>query len=61
MGFPGGSDGKEFDCSAGDQGLISGSGRSLEKGMAAHPNILAWKIPGTEAHQSLWCSEFLLA
>ena len=48
MGFPGGSDGKEFDCNAGDQGLISGSGRSLEKGMATHPSILAWRIPWTE-------------
>ena len=28
MGFPGGSDGKESACSAGDQGSIPGSGRS---------------------------------
>ena len=28
MGFPGGSDGKEYGCSAGDPGLISGSGSS---------------------------------
>ena len=28
MGFPGGSDGKESACSAGDQGLIPGLGRS---------------------------------
>ena len=28
MGFPGGSDGKEFSCNAGDPGSISGSGRS---------------------------------
>ena len=27
-GFPGGSDGKESACSAGDPGLIPGSGRS---------------------------------
>ena len=26
-GFPGGSDSKESACNAGDQGLISGSGR----------------------------------
>ena len=32
MGFPGGSDGKESACSAGDLGLISGSGRSPEEG-----------------------------
>ena len=28
LGFPGGSDGKESGCNAGDLGLISGSGRS---------------------------------
>ena len=27
-----------------DQGLISGLGRSLEKEMATHSSILAWKI-----------------
>ena len=32
MGFPGGSDGKELICSAGDPGLIPGSGRSLGEG-----------------------------
>ena len=45
MGFPGGSDGKESACNAGDLGLIPGSGRSLEKEMATHSSILAWKIP----------------
>ena len=30
QGFPGGSDGKESVCSAGDLGLIPGSGRSGE-------------------------------
>ena len=29
MGFPGGSDGKESACTAGDLGLIPGSGTSL--------------------------------
>ena len=28
MGFPGGADGKEATCNAGDLGLISGVGRS---------------------------------
>ena len=28
VGFPGGSDGKESACNAGDLGLIPGSGRS---------------------------------
>ena len=31
-----------------DAGLISGSGISLEKEVAAHFIILAWKIPCTE-------------
>ena len=32
LGFPGGSDGKESACNAGELGLIPGSGRSMEKG-----------------------------
>ena len=32
QGFPGGSDGKEAACNAGDLGLIPGSGRSLGEG-----------------------------
>ena len=31
-----------------DLGSIPGSGRSLEKEMAAHSSILAWRIPWTE-------------
>ena len=31
MGFPGGSDGKESACNAGDPGLIPGLGRSPEE------------------------------
>ena len=31
-GFPGGSDGKESACNAGDPGLIPGWGRSLGEG-----------------------------
>ena len=48
MGFPGGSDGKESACNEGDLGLIPGSGRSLENGMATHSSILAWRIPWIE-------------
>ena len=48
MGFPGGSVGKESACKAGDPGLIPGLGRSLEKGMATHSNVLTWRIPWTE-------------
>ena len=43
--IPGGSDGKESACSAGDPGLILGLGRSPEKGMGTHSSILAWRIP----------------
>jgi len=42
------SDGKESACNVGDLGLIPGSGRFLEKGMATHSSVLAWKIPWTE-------------
>ena len=42
-----GSDGKASVCNAGDSGSIPGLGRSLEKEMAAHSSILAWKIPWT--------------
>ena len=28
-----------------DVGLIPGSGKSLEEGMAIHSSILAWRIP----------------
>ena len=31
-----------------DTGLIPGSGRSLEKDMATHSSILAWRIPWTK-------------
>ena len=50
-GFPGGSDGKESTCNAGDLASIPGLGRSLgredplEEGMATHSSILAWRIP----------------
>ena len=47
-GFIGSSDGKESACNAGDLDSISGLGRSLEKEMATHSNILAWRIPWTE-------------
>ena len=47
-GFPDGSDGKESACNVGDLRLISGLGRSLEKGMATHSSILTWRIPWTE-------------
>ena len=39
---------KESACNVGDLGSTPGSGRSLEKGMATHSSILAWRIPWTE-------------
>ena len=39
--FPGGSDGKESACNAGDLGWKD----PLEEGMAIHSSILAWRIP----------------
>ena len=48
MGFPGGSDSRKSAYNAGDLGLIPGEGRSLQKEMATHSSILAWRIPWTE-------------
>ena len=40
-GFPGGSDGKECALNVGDLGWED----LLEKGIATHSSILAWRIP----------------
>ena len=45
MGFPGGSDGKDSACNAGNPGWAD----PLEKGMASHSSILGWRIPWAEA------------
>ena len=45
--------GKESACKAGHLGSIPGSGRSLEKEMATHSSILAWRIPWTEEPRRL--------
>ena len=47
-GLPGGSDDKESVCNAGHPGLIPGLEDPLEKEMATHPSILAWRIPWTQ-------------
>jgi len=47
-GIPGGSDGKESACNAGELGSIPESGRSPEKGTATYSIILSWRIPWTE-------------
>ena len=53
-GFPGGSNGKESACSAGDMGLILGLGRSPGEGNGEeYSSILAWKIPWTEKSSRL--------
>ena len=46
--FPGGSNGKESACSAGDLCSIPGWEDPLVKEMTTHSSILAWKIPWTE-------------
>ena len=48
LGFPGGSDGKASAGNARNPGLIPGLEDPLEKGMANHSSILAWRIPRTE-------------
>ena len=46
-GFPGGSAGTESACNAGELGRSLGWEEPLEKGMATHSSILAWRIPWT--------------
>ena len=48
LGFPGGSNGKESSCNAGDLGSTTGWEDPLgweEVGMATHSSILAWRTP----------------
>ena len=48
LGFPGGSDGKQSACNARDSDSILSWEDPLEKGMATHSSLLAWRIPWTE-------------
>ena len=48
MDFSGGSDGKVSAYNVGVPGSIPGSEDLLEKEMATHSSILAWKIPWME-------------
>ena len=41
MGFPGGSNGKEYASNVGDLGWED----PLEEGVATHSSIIAWRIP----------------
>ena len=43
-----GLSGKEPACQCRSKGSIPGLGRFLEKEVATHSSILAWKIPSTE-------------
>ena len=54
LGFPSGSDGKESAFSSGEPGLILGREDALEKEMATHSSILAWRIAWAEEPGGLW-------
>ena len=56
LGFPCASDGKEPACKAGDV-LLLGWEDPLEKGMATHSSILAWRTPRTEEPGGLHCGK----
>ena len=45
LGFPGGSDGKESPAMQETWVQSLGWEDTLEKGMATHSSILAWRIP----------------
>ena len=51
-GFPCGSDDKKSAFNGGDPGLIPEQEDPLEKGMATHSSILAWRIQWTKEPQS---------
>ena len=48
MGFPGGSDGKESSCNAGDPGSIPGLGKSPGEGNGYSLQYSCPRIPWTE-------------
>ena len=54
LGYPGGSDGEESACSAGDLGLISGSGRSPGRG---HGNPLQYSCVENPMDRGAWRAE----
>ena len=51
--FPGGSGGKESAYSRGDWIRSLGQEDPLEKGLATHSSIIAWRIPWTEEPDGL--------
>ena len=48
MGFPGGSEGQESVCNAGDPGAVPRLGRLIPWIRELLPSILAWRIPWIE-------------
>ena len=59
QGFPGGSDGKESACSAGDLGSISGSGSSPGEGIGylvqySWASLVAQMVKNLPAMQEIW-------
>ena len=48
LGLPWWHSGKDSACNAGDANSTPGSEDPLEKGMANHSTILAWRVPWTE-------------
>ena len=53
MGFPGGSDGKNPSAMQETRVLSLGLEDPLEKEMATHSSICAWRIPWTEEPDGL--------
>ena len=51
LGFPGGSDGKESACKAGDLGSIPGLGRSLREG---NGNPLQYSFLENSVERGTW-------
>ena len=48
MGFPGGSDGKEFACNVGNLVQSLGWEDPLKEGTVTRSSRIAWRIPWTE-------------
>ena len=48
LGLPRWLSSQESACQTGDAGSTTGAGSSLEKEMATHSSVLAWRIPWTE-------------
>ena len=53
-GFPGGSDGKESACSAGEPGMIPGSGRS--PGERNGYSLQYYCLEGSVDREALWAT-----